>query len=719
MDPVHCPDLTKFVNLPWLKDRTIFLTQHGSRAYGTSLPTSDTDYKGVAIPPTPYFTGFTQKFEQAESSSPDDMVIYEVRKFMALARDCNPNIIEVLWTDPSNHVMMTTAGRMLVDARDMFLSKKARHTFSGYAMAQLHRLQSHYRWLKNPPLAPPRREDFGLRPENEMTGAQRENLSVAMSMVIREVATWHDLDWTSLDASQSIALRNRMTDFLARMKVSSEDVFANTAKSLGMDDNLIALLVQEKAYRAKKQDWDSYQTWLRSRNPARAAIEAKYGYDCYLDDTEFLTSRGWLRYDEVVDGDTLATLNQSTGHIEYQAFTDRVAKPHTGPVVFLHPQHSNCAVTMNHRMWVSRVHRTGNNGFSTAYTHRSAEWTIRPMGDLLDGRPSYFHVRVTGTPRHTDYPIPDDLLTLMGCYVSEGCVGKSLTDGTPSVLRISQKAGGRLEPHMDGFMSRYPARVRRFSYLRDEESRTTPCEERVWTVADRQWAGDVVTWCGSGSQTKHLPPWAVQLSARQVDLLLDVMVAGDGSNRPHSRIYHTSSKRLADDVQAMCVSAGIVSQVWGPYGDANATPMYQVYVGQRHEAVTACFREEGSNHVTVEEVQGGRIVCFTVPNEILVTRRGGKVAIQGNTKHAMHLVRLLRMCREILTTGKVIVRRPDAEELLGIRAGWWSYEALVEWATKQDQEMDALYESSNLPHSPNMKMLDRLCMSLVGTMTMV
>lgn len=273
------PDLSKFVNLPWLGERTIFLTQHGSRAYGTALPTSDTDYKGVAVPPRQYFTGFTQNFEQAEQGEPEDMVIYGIQKFMGLARDCNPNIIEVLWTDPSNHVIVTPAGEALLNARDMFISKKARHTFSGYAMAQLKRINAHHRWLKDPPKVMPRREDFGLRPENEMSSAQRENISVALAMVNREVATWHDLDWTCLDASQSIALRNRMTDFLARMKVSADDVFANTARSLGMDDNLIEVLAQEKAYRAKRQEWDSYQSWVKSRNPARAALEEKFGYD--------------------------------------------------------------------------------------------------------------------------------------------------------------------------------------------------------------------------------------------------------------------------------------------------------------------------------------------------------------------------------------------------------------------------------------------------------
>jgi len=84
-----------------------------------------------------------------------------------------------------------------------------------------------------------------------------------------------------------------------------------------------------------------------------------------------------------------------------------------------------------------------------------------------------------------------------------------------------------------------------------------------------------------------------------------------------------------------------------------------------------------------------------------------------DTKHAMHLVRLLRMCREILETGKVTVKRPDRDELLAIRRGTWTYERLVEWASEQDALMDDLYKSSPLPRAPDVKALDALCMRLV------
>lgn len=84
-----------------------------------------------------------------------------------------------------------------------------------------------------------------------------------------------------------------------------------------------------------------------------------------------------------------------------------------------------------------------------------------------------------------------------------------------------------------------------------------------------------------------------------------------------------------------------------------------------------------------------------------------------DTKHGMHLVRLLRMAREILTGKGVVVRRPDAEELKEIRfQGTWSYEKLAEWAYQQDEELDALMASSPLPRLPDRKGVDLVVQGL-------
>jgi uncharacterized protein len=85
-----------------------------------------------------------------------------------------------------------------------------------------------------------------------------------------------------------------------------------------------------------------------------------------------------------------------------------------------------------------------------------------------------------------------------------------------------------------------------------------------------------------------------------------------------------------------------------------------------------------------------------------------------DTKHAYHLVRLIRMCREVLTTGKVIVKRPDREELLTIRNGAWSYEKLIDFAETEEIALNELYNTSTvLPKVPDKDKLDRLAIELV------
>lgn len=132
------PDLK--TDFPWLKERLIFLTRHGSRAYGTSTPESDEDYRGLAIPPLSYFFGLNN-FEQVMTKVPDT-VIFDLRKFVRLATQANPNCIELLYTDPEDHLLVTDIGKKLLANRDLFLSQRAFGTFRGYAKAQLNKLQN-------------------------------------------------------------------------------------------------------------------------------------------------------------------------------------------------------------------------------------------------------------------------------------------------------------------------------------------------------------------------------------------------------------------------------------------------------------------------------------------------------------------------------------------------------------------------------------------------
>jgi hypothetical protein len=262
-------------NLTWLKARTILLVTHGSHAYGLNTATSDEDIKGVVIPPAPYFLGFAQNFEQAVTTEPD-MVVYTITKFFGLAADCNPNIIEVLWGEESDHRIVTPLGRRLLDARAQFLSRKARFTFAGYAHAQLKRIQLHHRWLTNPVTDKPTRAEYGLP---ERTVIPQDQLAAAQASIEKKLEHWNLDDMTGLDPAARIAVQNAIAEQLAEIKVSSENLWVSAARNLGYDENFIRLLDQERRYLSRQRDWESYQNWKKTRNPKRAELEAKFGMD--------------------------------------------------------------------------------------------------------------------------------------------------------------------------------------------------------------------------------------------------------------------------------------------------------------------------------------------------------------------------------------------------------------------------------------------------------
>ena len=84
-----------------------------------------------------------------------------------------------------------------------------------------------------------------------------------------------------------------------------------------------------------------------------------------------------------------------------------------------------------------------------------------------------------------------------------------------------------------------------------------------------------------------------------------------------------------------------------------------------------------------------------------------------DTKHASHLVRLLRMAREILEEGVVRVKRPDAEELLAIRQGAWSYEQIVEFAEREDEALNEVVKNCKLPKVPDMHFFDNMVRNII------
>lgn len=129
-----------FLSQKPLANNIILLGLGGSYAYGTNNESSDIDIRGIATHNAEDI--LTRKgFEQVVNEE-TDTTIYSLEKIINLLSNCNPNTIEILGLESWQYLYISDIGQALIDNRDMFLSKRAIHSFGGYAGSQLRRLEN-------------------------------------------------------------------------------------------------------------------------------------------------------------------------------------------------------------------------------------------------------------------------------------------------------------------------------------------------------------------------------------------------------------------------------------------------------------------------------------------------------------------------------------------------------------------------------------------------
>jgi uncharacterized protein len=296
-----------------LQDRTVFLVVSGSHAYGMATETSDYDYRGIFIPPMYSYIGLMDKIEnvndtdvykyfdvgllktdpRVDGSDPNeapDMQLLEISKFIRLALQNNPSVLETLFID--DYVIKHPVMDVLIANREKLLSKSCKARFCGYAISQLRRIEGHRRWLLNPIDHKPTREEFGL-PNHSLLSP--DQVGAASALIQKELDEFM-IDQTHLPEDIKIELYPRMSKMMRavwsalntesypvgseyRFKTTEDALFWGAAKDQEFSENFLDVLVREKRYRSAKSDWDRYQEWLRNRNEKRAELEKKFGLD--------------------------------------------------------------------------------------------------------------------------------------------------------------------------------------------------------------------------------------------------------------------------------------------------------------------------------------------------------------------------------------------------------------------------------------------------------
>lgn len=384
----------------------------------------------------------------------------------------------------------------------------------------------------------------------------------------------------------------------------------------------------------------------------KSVIIAQNSWGCYSDDTEILTKNGWKLFKDLDKNEKVATLNKKTNKLEYQEIKDRQVYDYNGKLLYYKARDIDLLITPNHKLYYQPK-------------HKNKEWLLKKAEDIkIKGFRMKKNAEWKGKEKKTkkvgDKEIPMDLwLEFLGYFISEGHTifnefwrKKRLRKRKYKIKeeQLRDEKNGRFitSPKKKEIEKEYITEekpYKQFSRVvgisqKDRNEKIDNCLERLpwkfsrngysWTTNNKDLYEELKP-LGKAPQ-KYIPNYVKELSSRQLRILFDALMLGDGSGESLKKwTYYTSSKRLADDFQEILLKIGLAGDISfadrrGRKASNGITRFIEYAVGIKTKELTP-RKEWQPERITYK----GKIYCVTVPNHIIYVRRNGKSVWSGNS----------------------------------------------------------------------------------------
>jgi uncharacterized protein len=248
--------------------RVIFSCIAGSRAYGTQIPGSDEDVRGLYVLPSTSYLPLNQSPVQLADER-GNTVYYSLRRCIELLAEANPNILELLFTPPDCVLSTSPVMEKLIQARSLFVTRQCGDTHIGYAMSQIKKARGQNKWVNNPkPPEIPRKEDFCFV-------IVKERLIASASLPCRPVSL-NQIGW-SLAEYHAAKLEHVPDAYrLYRYGSGARGVFRGdvlVCESIPERDESShfagVLIFNEQSWKQALTEHQNYWGWRKNRNDAR------------------------------------------------------------------------------------------------------------------------------------------------------------------------------------------------------------------------------------------------------------------------------------------------------------------------------------------------------------------------------------------------------------------------------------------------------------------
>lgn len=271
--------LPKPMTIEELKRRKLIILEciSGSRAYGTDLPTSDTDIKGVFVLPEEDYFGL-QYVEQV-SNATNDEVYYELKRFIELLYRNNPNLLELL-NSPADCVLYRHPVMDQIQPT-LFLSKLCKDSFAGYAMTQVKKARGLNKKILNP-VEPHRKDvlDFCYITLGQGSVSAKDWLAsqgwhqeycglVNLPHMKNMYALFYDAHAQQTQGAKQIGFRG-----VYRKEESNEVALSSIPKDMKPEGYVF---FNREGYSSYCKDYREYWDWVENRNEERYQNTLQHG----------------------------------------------------------------------------------------------------------------------------------------------------------------------------------------------------------------------------------------------------------------------------------------------------------------------------------------------------------------------------------------------------------------------------------------------------------
>src|SRR3989344_2340261 len=358
---------------------------------------------------------------------------------------------------------------------------------------------------------------------------------------------------------------------------------------------------------------------------------------CYDEDTEILTENGWKLFKDLLPTDRVASLNPENDTINYERPKHFTKTHFEGNLIHFKSKHVNLLVTKNHNMYVNLKPNRGfkQNDQNTCLELLNDDFKLIPAEQIVNRYKIEFKKNgawlgkeeevfiLLGIDDKPQKEIPMDLwLEFFGYWIAEGNANKK--SNNRYIVKITQiDLYNRLK---------ISACIQKLGYNFYSNAECFEISNKQLYMYLKQFGKHY---------EKFIPQKLLQLSQRQIKILLDALVLGDGhkSQKTGQLWYNTTSKKLADNVQEMLFKIGISGTI------GLKKELRESYIkGRLIRSVKKCYVVSSNNKQNtpllrksigghIKEVHyKGYVYCCEVSSHILYVRRNGRSVWCGNSR---------------------------------------------------------------------------------------